>query len=219
MSNPIRIVIADDHPIVRTGLRRVIEGEPDFEVVAEAGDGETGLELIRKLQPHVAILDLDMPKLNGFEVASEIRRSNLSVEVIFLTIHREVDLLHKAMDIGGRGYIVKQSALVDIVDGIRSVAARRPYVSPSMTPALLQRRARAQALEETRPGLNDLTRSERRILSMIAMGKATSAIAAELFIHERTVESHRASISHKLQLKGANSLLRFALEHKSELLG
>ena len=82
MSNPIRIVIADDHPIVRTGLRRVIEGEPDFEVVAEAGDGETGLELIRKLQPHVAILDLDMPKLNGFEVAGEIRRSNLSVEVI-----------------------------------------------------------------------------------------------------------------------------------------
>ena len=219
MSNPIRIVIADDHPIVRTGLRRVIEGEPDFEVVAEAGDGETGLELIRKLQPHVAILDLDMPKLNGFEVAGEIRRSNLSVEVIFLTIHREVDLLHKAMDIGGRGYIVKQSALVDIVDGIRSVAARRPYVSPSMTPALLQRRARAQALEETTPGLNDLTPSERRILSMIAMGKATSAIAAELFIHERTVESHRASISHKLRLKGANSLLRFALEHKSELLG
>ena len=219
MSNPIRIVIADDHPIVRTGLRRVIEGEPDFEVVAEAGDGETGLELIRKLQPHVAILDLDMPKLNGFAVAGEIRRSNLSVEVIFLTIHREVDLLHKAMDIGGRGYIVKQSALVDIVDGIRSVAARRPYVSPSMTPALLQRRARAQALEETTQGLNDLTPSERRILSMIAMGKATSAIAAELFIHERTVESHRASISHKLRLKGANSLLRFALEHKSELLG
>ena len=219
MSNPIRIVIADDHPIVRTGLRRVIEGEPDFEVVAEAGDGETGLELIRKLQPHVAILDLDMPKLNGFEVAGEIRRSNLSVEVMFLTIHREVDLLHKAMDIGGRGYIVKQSALVDIVDGIRSVAAGRPYVSPSMTPALLQRRARAQALEETTSGLNDLTPSERRILSMIAMGKATSAIAAELFIHERTVESHRASISHKLRLKGANSLLRFALEHKSELLG
>jgi len=174
MSNPIRIVIADDHPIVRTGLRRVIEGEPDFEVVAEAGDGETGLELIRKLQPHVAILDLDMPKLNGFEVAGEIRRSNLSVEVIFLTIHREVDLLHKAMDIGGRGYIVKQSALVDIVDGIRSVAARRSYVSPSMTAALLQRRARTQALEETRKGLNDLTPSERRILSMIAMGKATA---------------------------------------------
>src|SRR6516225_9501600 len=218
MSNPIRIVIADDHPIVRTGLRCVIEGEPDFEVVAEAGDGETGLQLIRKLQPHVAILDLDMPKLNGFAVAGEIRRSNLSVEVIFLTIHREVDLLHKAMDIGGSGYIVKQSALVDIVDGIRSVAAGRPYVSPSMTPAILQRRTRVQALEESRPSLNDLTPSERRILRMIAMGKATSAIAAELFIHQRTVETHRANIAQKLHLKGANSLLRFALEHKSELL-
>ena len=219
MSNPIRIVIADDHPIVRKGLRRVIEEEPDFEIVAEAGDGETGLELIRKLKPQVAVLDLDMPRLNGFAVAGEIRRGNLSVGIIFFTIHSEVDLLHKAMNSGGSGYIVKETALVDIVDGIRSVAAGRPYVSPSMTPALLQRRARAQALEETTPGLNDLTPSERRILSMIAMGKATSAIAAELFIHERTVESHRASISHKLRLKGANSLLRFALEHKSELLG
>ena len=218
MSNPISIVIADDHPIVRKGLRQVIEEEPDFEIVAEAGDGETGLELIRKLKPQVAVLDLDMPRLNGFAVAGEIRKGNLSVEIIFFTIHSEVDLLHKAMNLGGSGYIVKETALVDIVDGIRSVAARRPYVSPSMTPALLQRRARAQALEETRPGLNDLTRPERRILSMIAMGKATSAIAAELFIHERTVESHRASISHKLRLKGANSLLRFALEHKSELL-
>jgi DNA-binding NarL/FixJ family response regulator len=218
MSNPIRIVIADDHPIVRKGLRRVIEEEPDFEIVAEAGDGETGLELIRKLRPKVAVLDLDMPRLNGFAVAVEIRRCNLSVEIIFLTIHNEVDLLHKAMNLGGSGYIVKETALVDIVDGIRSVAAGRPYVSPSMTPALLQRRARVQALEEATPGLNDLTRSERRILSMIAMGKATSAIAAELFIHQRTVETHRASICHKLRLHGANSLLRFALEHKAELL-
>jgi DNA-binding NarL/FixJ family response regulator len=218
MSNPIRIVIADDHPIVRKGLRHVIEEEPDFEVVAEAGDGETGLELIRKLQPQVAVLDLDMPRLNGFAVADEIRRRNLSVGIIFLTIHSEVDLLQKAMNFGGSGYIVKETALVDIVEGIRSVSAGRPYVSPSMTPALLQRRARVLALEETTPGLNDLTPSERRILSMIAMGKATSAIAAELFIHQRTVESHRANISQKLQLKGANSLLRFALEHKSELL-
>jgi DNA-binding NarL/FixJ family response regulator len=218
MSDEIRIVIADDHPIVRKGLRQVIEEESDLRVVGEAGDGETGLTLIRKLQPQVAVLDLDMPKLDGFAVAGEVRKSNLPVEIIFLTIHSEVDLLHRAMELGGSGYIVKESALVDIVNGVRSVAAGRPFVSPSMTSALLQRRTRAQALEGTTPGLGDLTPSERRILSMIAAGKPTSVIAAELHIHQRTVETHRASICHKLQLSGANSLLRFALEHKSELL-
>jgi len=218
MSDEIRIVIADDHPIVRKGLRQVIEEEPDLRVVAEAGDGETGLALIQKLQPQVAVLDLDMPKLDGFAVAGEIRKSNVPVEIIFLTIHSEVDLLHRAMDLGGSGYIVKESALVDIVNGVRSVAAGRPFVSPSMTSALLERRTRAQALKGTTPGLGDLTPSERRILSMIAACKPTSVIAAELYIHQRTVETHRASICHKLQLNGANSLLRFALEHKSELL-
>jgi DNA-binding NarL/FixJ family response regulator len=218
MNAEIHIVIADDHPIVRKGLRQVIEEEPDLRVVAEAGDGETGLALIRKLQPEVAVLDLDMPRLDGFAVAREIRKSNLPVEVIFLTIHSEVDLLHKAMDLGGSGYIVKESALIDIVNGVRSVAAGHPFVSPSMTPALLARRRRAQALEGATPGLGALTPSERRILTMIATGKATSVIAAELYIHPRTVETHRARICHKLQLSGANSLLRFALQYKSELL-
>jgi DNA-binding NarL/FixJ family response regulator len=217
MSDEIRIVIADDHPIVRKGLRQVIEEEPDLKVVAEAGDGQAGLELIRKLQPQVALLDLDMPKLDGFAVAREIQKSNLSVGIIFLTIHSEVDLLHRAMDLGGSGYIVKESALVDIVNGVRSVAMGRPFVSPSMTPALLTRRKRSQALEKATPGLGELTPSERLILSMVAAGKPTNVIAAELHIHPRTVDTHRANISQKLHLNGVNSLLRFALEHKSEL--
>jgi DNA-binding NarL/FixJ family response regulator len=218
MQDEIRIVVADDHPIVRKGLRHVIEEEPDLKMVAEAADGESGLSLIQKLQPQVAVLDLDMPRLDGFAVAGEIQKSKLPVNIIFLTIHSEVDLLHRAMGLGGSGYIVKESALVDIVNGIRSVAAGRPFVSPSMTSVLLQSRARAQALEGATPGLGALTPSGRRILSMIAAGKPTSVIAAELYIHQRTVDTHRVSISHKLGLKGANSLLRFALEHKSELL-
>ena len=218
MSDEIRIVIADDHPIVRKGLRQVIEEEPDLKVVAEAGDGQAGLELIRKLQPQVALLDLDMPKLDGFTVAREIQKSNLSVEIIFLTIHSEVDLLHRAMDLGGSGYILKESALVDIVNGVRSVAMGRSFVSPSMTSALLTLRKRSQGLKLTTPGLGELTPSERVILNMVAAGKPTNVIAAELHIHPRTVDTHRANISQKLRLSGANSLLRFALEHKSELL-
>jgi DNA-binding NarL/FixJ family response regulator len=218
MKDEIRIVIADDHPIVRKGLRQVIEEEPGLKVVAEAGDGETGLELIQKLQPQIAVLDLEMPNLGGFAVAQEIRKSNLIIEIIFLTIHSEVDLLHRAMDLGGKGYILKESALIDIVNGIKSVALGRAFVSPSMTPALLSRLTRAQALEKAMPGLAELTPSERVILSMVAAGKPTNVIAAELHIHPRTVDTHRANISQKLHLNGANSLLRFALEHRSELL-
>ena len=218
MNDAIRILIADDHPIVRKGLRQVIEEESDLTVVGDAEDGQTGLSLIQKLQPHVAILDLDMPRLDGFAAAAEVRKSGLPVKIIFLTIHSEADLLHRAMSLGACGYIVKESALVDIVNGVRSVVAGRPFVSPSMTSALLDRRTRAQALEAATPGLTDLTAAERRILSMIAAGKPTSVIAAELYIHQRTVDTHRATICHKLGLKGANSLLRFALEHRSELL-
>jgi len=217
MTQEIRLVIVDDHPIVRKGLREVIEDEPDLKVLAEAGDGEAGLELIRKLLPQIAILDLDMPKLDGFAVARQIRQLNVSVETIFLTIHSEVDLLDRAMDVGAKGFIVKESALLDIVNGIRSVAGGRPFVSPSMTAALLERRATTMRLNKNTPGLASLSPTERRILTMIAAGKSTKEIAAELYIHSRTVETHRASICSKLNLSGTNSLLRYALEHKSEL--
>ena len=102
MTQEIRLVIADDHPIARKGLRQIIEEEADLRVVAEATDGEAGLMLIEELQPHVAVLDLDMPKLDGFAVAREIRRRNLAVKLLFLTFHSEVDLLHRAMDLGAR---------------------------------------------------------------------------------------------------------------------
>ena len=217
MRSETSIVIVDDHPIVRRGMRQIIEEESDLRVVAEAGDGETGLALIRDLQPRVAVLDLDMPRLDGFAVAREIRNRNLPVEIIFLTFHSEADLLHRAIDIGGRGYILKESALVDIVNGIRAAIAGRPFVSPSMTGALLERRSYSRNSERARD-LEDLTPSERRILGMIAEGKPTKLIAGELFVHPRTVENHRANICHKLHLNGANSLLRFALEHKAELL-
>lgn len=116
------------------------------------------------------------------------------------------------------GYILKESALIEIVNGITSVAAGRPFVSPSMTAELIRHRARAQASDRNTPALVNLTASERRILAMVAQGKPTKVIADELYVDPRTVETHRASICHKLHLSGSNSLLRFALEHKSELL-
>jgi DNA-binding NarL/FixJ family response regulator len=217
MSQEVRIVIADDHPIVRKGLRDVIQDERGFQVVGEAADGEAGLAQIETLRPDISVLDLHMPKLDGFAVALEVRKRQLRSEIIFLTMHDEVDLVHRAMSLG-KGYILKESALVEIVGGIRTVLSGRPFVSPSMTAALLERRTQVDEFEQGMPALATLTASERRILSMVAAGKQTKEIAGELHIHPRTVETHRASICHKLQLNGANSLLRFALENRANLL-
>ena len=217
MSQEVRIVIADDHPIVRKGLREVIQEESGFKVVGEAADGEAGLAQIETLRPAIAVLDLRMPKLDGFAVAEEVRKRQLKSEIIFLTMHDEVDLLHRAMSLG-KGYILKESALVEIVGGIRTVLGGRPFVSPSMTASLLERRTQVDEFEQAIPGLSNLTASERRILKMVAAGKQTKEIAGELHIHPRTVDTHRASICHKLQLNGANSLLRFGLENKAKLL-
>ena len=217
MGDEISIVIADDHPVVRKGLRNEIEAEPDLKVVGEAGDGAAALALLETLRPRIAVLDLHMPKMDGFRVAELAIKRELGAGIIFLTMHDEVDLLQEAMKLG-KGYILKESALAEVVNGIRRVAAGRTYVSPSMADALFERRSAVQTLHRSLPGLDDLTAAERRILKMIGAGKATKEIAAELHVHPRTVESHRAGIGKKLQLNGANSLLRFALEHKAELL-
>jgi DNA-binding NarL/FixJ family response regulator len=217
MADEIRIVIADDHPIVRKGLREVIEEESDLEVVAEAGDGLAGLDFIEKLRPSIAVLDLHMPKMDGFGVAAEIHKRQLGAEIIFLTMHDEVDLFKRAMELG-KGYILKESALIEVVSGIRSVASGRPFVSPSMAGVFFEHQSKMKEFRSGLPALATLTPAERRILTMIAAGKPTKTIADELHVHPRTVETHRGSISQKLQLTGANSLLRFALENKSKLL-
>jgi DNA-binding NarL/FixJ family response regulator len=217
MDNDIRVVIADDHPLLRKGLRQVLEAEPNMKVVAEAGDGEVLLAQIEQTRPQIAIVDVDMPRKDGFAVAKEISRRKLPVDVIFLTIHDEEAVFHAAMDLGIRGYILKDSALVEIPGAIRTVAAGQFYVSQPLLVYLLHRRNRSQALLESEPGLKGLTASERKILHMIAENKSSKEIGAELCIHYRTVENHRVNICQKLGLRGTNSLLRFALQHKSEL--
>jgi two-component system, NarL family, response regulator DegU len=217
MNSEIRIVIADDHPVVRRGLREMIETDSMLKVVAEAGDGKHALEIIERLRPEVAVLDLDMPEMDGFAVVREVQRKNLAVEVIILTIHREEEIFQEAMDLGVRGYVLKDSATTDIISSIRSAAARQPYISPQLSAFLLSRRRRVDALATRKPGLESLTTMERRILKLIANEKTSKDIAAQLFISHRTVETHRTNICRKLDLKGNLPLIKFALTHKSEL--
>jgi DNA-binding NarL/FixJ family response regulator len=208
MTDPIRILIADDHPVVRKGLRMAIEEDAGLAIVAEAADGEAALALIEKLRPQVAVLDVDMPKLDGFGVAREIRARQLPVEMIFLTMHAQEDLLRAALDLGAKGYILKDTALLEIVAAVRTVAAGQPYLNSTLTARLLQR--------QSSPA-DRLTATERRIVQLIAADKSSKEIGTELSIHYRTVENHRTNICRKLGLEGANALLRFALQNKHDL--
>ncbi len=189
-----------------------------MKVVAEADNGTTALEYLQALRPAVAVLDIDMPKLDGFAVVAAIHASKLPINVIFLTMHKEEEAFNHALDAGVQGYVLKDSAASEIVSGIRAVAEGHPFISPSMSAFLLNRNARATTLTQQRPGLNRLSSMERRILKLIAENKTTKEIAAELFLSPRTIDSHRANITAKLELQGSHALLKFAFDHKSELL-
>ncbi len=218
MDEQIQVLIADDHPIVRKGLRTSVEEDAGIKVVAEASDGEMALAMIKKLHPQITVLDIDMPKLDGLSVAREIVRQKLKTEIIFLTFHADEELFRTAMDLGSKGYILKDSASQEIVAAVRAVAAGRHYLSSAITANLLQKRDKP---EEKKNALAELlTPTEYRIMQLIADGKSSKEIGAELSIHYRTVENHRTNICRKLSLEGegANALLRFALQNKSLLL-
>jgi DNA-binding NarL/FixJ family response regulator len=212
----IQVLIADDHPLMRKGLRLSVEEDPGLRVVGEACDGEAALSLIRKLHPHVALLDIEMPKLDGLGVVREMVKSGLKTEVIFLTFHSNQDLFRSAMDLGCKGYILKDSAVQEVVAGIHAVASGRPYISSAITTDLLHRQNQADAKSSQ---MSRLTPTELRIMQLIARGKTSKEIGAELSIHYRTVENHRTSMCRKLDLEGegANALLRFALQNKDVL--
>ena len=213
MSQEIRIVIADDHPIFRSGLRMVIETDPLLRVVAEADNGESALAHILALQPDVAVLDINMPPPDGLAIARELHSRHSPVKAIFMTMHKDEALLNAALDIGVKGFVVKDAAADEIVGCIKAVAAGQSYLSPALSDHLVNRRSRvAQG-----PALDNLSTSERRILQLIAESKSNKEIAAELFISIRTVEHHRSNICAKLGLAGKNALLTFALTHKNDL--
>jgi DNA-binding NarL/FixJ family response regulator len=217
MKTETRIAIADDHSIFRRGLRAIIETEKSLLVIAEAADGEEALRNIEELRPDVAILDVDMPKMDGFQVVKELRRRRISVECIFLTIHSEEDLFNEALNLGVKGYVLKDSSSTDIVNAIHALRHGHHYTSPSITSRLINRSQQSGSLLQKATSVKDLTPTERRILQMIADYKTSKQIAHELCIHYRTVDNHRTNISAKLGLRGSHALIKFALQHQSEL--
>lgn len=217
MSDRITVLIVDDHPLFRSGLRQVIEADSHFELIGEAGDGESALKFILEQKPAVAVLDINLPKLTGLEIARKLQGKKIPTRLIMLTMHKEEELINRALDFGVNGFVLKENAVEDILVAIRTVADGGHYLSPSVSGFLIKRRNRADSLTAQKPGLDELTKAERRILKLIGEKKTSKEIGAELFISPRTVEAHRANICNKLDLRGAHSLLQFALENRSSL--
>jgi DNA-binding NarL/FixJ family response regulator len=215
MSEPITIVMADDHPLFRRGLAEVLEPEPSFHIVGEAGDGDNALALVRRLRPRIALLDINMPHASGLEVADAIRHEELGAAVVLLTMYRDGGVFRRAIDTGVKGYILKDSAAIEIVACLHMVASGKAYISPALSSELLDRRADLAMSEFA--ALADLTPAEKPVLRFIARGLTSAEIAAVLGNSVKTIENHRSHICQKLGLSGPQALLRFALEHKSLL--
>ena len=217
MKNSITVLIADDHPIFRKGLREVLSEDPALRLVAEVGDGVTALREIRELKPQAAVLDLDMPEMNGLEVARKVQSLKLPVALVILTMYKEERVFNEALEAGVLGYVLKENAANDLLGCLRAVVAGQPFISPSLSSFLLGRNARTRSFLEQKPELEALTDAERRILKLIADDLTSKEIAEQLGISFHTVENHRANICQKLNLRGSHSLLKFAFENKSRL--
>jgi len=217
-NNPTTILIADDHPVFRRGLGMIIATDRQFSVLDEAGDGTQALARIQALRPEIALLDVNMPQQSGIEVARAIQQQNLPTRVVFLTMHHDEATFNTALDLGACGYLLKESAVEEILACLKAVAAGQKFVSPQLSTFLINRSSRARRLHEQKPTLDDLTPTELRILKLIAEQKTTREIAELLFISPRTVERHRENICAKLELRGSNALLKFALENRQHLV-
>jgi len=210
---PITVLVADDHPLLRQGLRLALTADPGLQIVAEVANGEEALQQILSLSPDVAVLDIDMPGRSGFAVVRELNRLSSRVGVIILTLHTGMDLLLEALEIGIRGYVLKSSAVTDIADGVRRVAGGDTYFSPEVHRMLQHGAAR----KPVPPELAGLSPIEVRLVQQIAEGKTSREIAASLGLSARTIENYRTSICTKLNLTGPNALLRYALSKRSAL--
>ena len=208
MTTPLAVVIADDHPMFRRGLADISGTDPAFRLAGEAADGEAALALIRRVRPALAVLDLQRPGRDGLAVAAALGAMADAPAIVILTMFDDGALLDRALRLGARGYLLKDSAAIDLLACLHLVASGHSYVSPRLSEHLVRRRNDAGAAG---PGL---TEAERRILRLVADGETSPAIARALGIATKTVENHRTAICRKLGLRGPNALIRYAAENR-----
>lgn len=206
-----RLVIVDDHPFLRTGLRHVLEEYPEFRVVGEAADGLAGVQLVEKERPNVAILDIGMPNLNGIEAARQIHDSFPEVSIIMLSVHSDESYILRSLKAGARAYLLKQSAEADLIAAVKAVIQGKSFFSPAVSQMLLEDYMRQLHEREEEDTYELLTPREREILQMIAEGRSNKDIANLLHLSPYTVETHRANMMEKLNLHNVPELILYAV--------
>jgi len=211
------IFIADDHPVVRKGLTQAVGKDSSFSIVAECGDGNEALQKILELKPDIALLDISMPGMDGLDIIRNVHKENINIKFVILTMYDNEEYFNEAMALNVKGYLLKDTAIADVIHCLHNVSQGRHYICPALSDYLVSYNSRKEDLERANPGIENLTETERKILSLIAQNKTSKEIAAGLFISARTVQNHRYNICHKLNLHGSNKLLQFALENKDAL--
>ncbi len=217
MENIKSIIIADDHPIFRNGLKQILLTNDKIKLLGEAGNGEEALNLIVNLKPDVAVLDLDMPALNGLEVLEKLKALKTDTKIIMLTMYKEEKMFNKAFDKGAYAYVLKDSAVEDIIGCVESVSLGNYFISPALSTFLISRSKKQKEFEENFKDINSLTDMERKVLKLISQSKSSKDISNELFVSSRTVDKHRENICNKLDIHGNLGLTKFAIENKSFL--
>lgn len=211
----VRVLLADDHTIVRAGLRILVEGFEGFQVVAEAGDGREAVRLARQLKPDIALLDIGMPRLNGLDAAALIAKEAPGTQIVILSMHTAENYVLEALRAGAVGYVVKDAAIDDLERALRAVLKGERWLSPVVSRHLLDeylRLARNQPQDiQTATGLDLLTLRQREILQLIAEGRSTREIADRLSISTKTAETHRAQLMERLNIHDVAGLTRFAI--------
>jgi len=214
MSDPVlRVVIADDHTVVRQGIRGVLEEVPGLEVVGEAGDGNEALSLVEQLSPDVVVLDVNMPGKSGLEVASELREAAHPVRVLMLSMHDDPEYVLQAVRSGADGYVLKDVAPADLRDAVQAVHEGREYFTARVTQQLSVGLRREIEEEQLRTRLDSITNREREVLVLVAEGLTNREIGERLDISPRTVETHRERVMTKLRIRTVAGLTRFVVEH------
>lgn len=216
---PIRILIADDHPLLRQGIRNFLSLEPDFEIVGEAADGEEAVMRACELRPDLLLLDINMPKANGIEVAVKLRELCPEIRILALTIHDDENYMMKMIQSGAAGYLLKDVEPAMMVQAIRRVHAGESYVEPSLTKKLFRgiTSQEEQKLAPTPPGMAESDRlsvREIEVLRLVGKGMSNAEIARELFLSEKTVKNHLTNIFRKIQVTDRTQAVLFAIKHK-----
>lgn len=206
----IRVMLADDHILMREGIRQLLECDDSIEIVGEVSNGEQCVQMIRKVKPQVLLLDINMPVKNGIEVLKEIRSNRLNVKVLILTVHNEVDYLLKAMDIGVDGYILKESDFSELKKAINTVLSGETYIQPSLIPILNNRMV---SRDKDKDKIDELTKRELEVLIEVANGKLNKEIANELKISERTVKNHISNIFKKIDVSDRTQAAVFVIKN------